>query len=160
MGVQRSAQARQLGIYRHGRSPDSRWKALLKETIDLLQLQQGSHNKRVKEDPEKKINLDPKNHQLIKVNGEKYNFTKSLYRGMIPSCDICSSTFTTVGALDSHTMTNHAVINHDGQSFEDAQNIMEEKGSGRIISNPSDSIENDDEMYKCVFTKILSFATT
>ena len=31
-----------------------------KETIDLLPLQQGSLNKRVKQDPEKKINLDSK----------------------------------------------------------------------------------------------------
>ena len=118
----------------------------LKETIDLLQL--GSHNKRVKQDPnteespEKKIKLDPEiiaeedsskdwlfnedtfeNMNVAKnpVGDEEYNLTKSLYRGMIPSCDICASTFVTVGALDTHMKANHADIKLE-ESFKDASN--------------------------------------
>ena len=115
----------------------------LKETIDLLQL---GANKRFKEDseakdsPEKKIKLDPENHEpedsdkdwMFNENtfgentvdngstktadimtSDEYYLAKSLYCGLIPTCEICSSTFITVGALDTHMKTNHANIKHE-----------------------------------------------
>ena len=94
----------------------------LKETIDLLQF--GSHNKRVhqdadpKESPEKKLKLYPNNHDV-----EEYKLTKSLYRGMIPTCDLCFSTFITVGALDTHMKANHADIKQGGENVKDIHNI-------------------------------------
>ena len=83
----------------------------LKETIDLLQM--SSQNKRVKlqedydakESPEKKIKLP--------LDEEEYSLTKSLYRGKVPSCDLCSSTFVTVGALDNHMKSNHGDIKQE-----------------------------------------------
>ena len=119
----------------------------LKETIDLLQL--GSHNKRVNQDadteesPEKKIRLDPKNHESIINDVDEYKLTKILYGGLIPSCDLCSSTFVTVGALDTHMKANHADIKQGGENVKDIHNI------NTIMENPSETIENVDEMYKC-----------
>ena len=120
----------------------------LKETIDLLQF--GSYNKRVnqdagpKESPEKKVKLYPNNHESIINNDEEYKLTKSLYGGMIPSCDLCFSPFVTVGALDTHMKANHADNKQGGENVKDIHNIS------TIMENPSETIENDDdEMYKC-----------
>ena len=123
----------------------------LKETIDLLQFE--SHNKRVKQDhdakesPEKKIKPDPNKQKLIINDREEYSFTKSLYRGLIPSCDICSSTFVTVGALDIHMKANHADIKQDVEIKDTIKIKGEEESKGKTIPNPS--VGNDNEMYKC-----------
>ena len=116
----------------------------LKETIDILQL---GTKKRFKEDPEdkespeKKIKLDPKQEfsdkdwmimskveEATKTDDndeEIISFTKFLYRGMIPTCQICSSTFITVGALDSHMKANHADIKQEKTFINELENVEE-----------------------------------